>query len=87
MSDLYLFDTNILVHLVRESLIGDHIRRTYQPLITDPLPLISVVSEGELRSLAHQWQWGQRKISQMHFSLRHLSRIQVDQEDVFELMQ
>src|SRR5262249_43433578 len=84
MPDLYLFDTNILVHLIRESPIGAYLRQTYQPLLADPRPLISVVTEGELRSLAHQWQWGKRKISQMHFFLHHLARIQVDQEDVFE---
>jgi len=38
MPDLYLFDTNILVHLVRESAIGDYDRPTYQPLMADLAP-------------------------------------------------
>lgn len=84
MNDLYLFDSNILVHLIRESALGDYIRQTFRPLVADPRPLISIVTEGELRSLAHQWLWGQRKTSQMHFFLRHLSRVPIDREDVFE---
>lgn len=84
MSDLYLFDTNILIHLVRESSLGDYVRQKYRPLVADPRPLISVVTEGELRSLAHQWKWGAHRKDQMRFFLRHLHRAPVDAEDVFE---
>jgi len=84
MSDLNLFDSNILVHLIRESAVGDHVRQTYQPLVADPRPLISVVTEGELRSLAHQWKWGNRKKEQMHFFLQYFWRVAIDTEDVFE---
>ncbi len=84
MSDLYLFDSNILIHLIRESTLGDYIRQTYRPLVADPRPLISVVTEGELRSLAHQWKWGQYKKEQMRFFLNYFLRVPVDAEDVFE---
>ncbi|MBS1791360.1 MAG: PIN domain-containing protein [Acidobacteria bacterium] len=83
MSDLILFDSNILVHLIRESAIGDYVRQRYQPLIADPRPMISVVTEGELRSLAHQWKWGKQKNDQMRFYLQHFWRVAVDTEDVF----
>lgn len=84
MSNLFLFDTNILIHLVRESSLGDYVRKTYKPLIADPRPLISVVTEGELRSLIHQWKWGNRKINQTDFFLQYFSRVPVDRKDVFE---
>ena len=83
MNDLNLFDSNILVHLVRESALGDYIRQKYQPLVADPSPMISVVTEGELRSLAHQWKWGKQKKEQMRFFLQHFWRVAVDTEDVF----
>jgi hypothetical protein len=54
MSRNYLLDSNILVHMVRESLLADYVRLTYKPLLADPRPAISVVTEGELRSLAIQ---------------------------------
>lgn len=83
MSSLNLFDSNILIHLVRESSLGDFIRHEYQPLLADPRPLISVVTEGELRSLMHQWKWGIRKKEQTQFFLQYFWRIPVDNEDVF----
>ena len=29
----YLFDSNILIHMVRESLLADYVRQTYSPLL------------------------------------------------------
>lgn len=68
-SPLYLLDTNILVHYVRASTLWERVRDKYQPLTTEPRPIISVVSEGEIRSLATQWEWGQKKPDQMEFAL------------------
>jgi hypothetical protein len=57
-TDLYLLDTNILVHYVRGSPVWRHVRDTYAPLTITPTPLFCMVSEGEIRSLALQRQWG-----------------------------
>lgn len=82
MEDLYLLDTNILVHLIRESLIGDHIRSNYSLFLTAPKPLICVVSEGELRSLALQWKWGKRKQDQMEFYFSFFGRAPIEKPDL-----
>jgi tRNA(fMet)-specific endonuclease VapC len=66
---LYVLDTNILVHYVRRSAVWERVRDAYQPLTIDPRPIISVVSEGEIRSLATQWKWGKQKLDQMEFAL------------------
>jgi len=58
---LYLLDTNILVHGVRMDDTGQRIKATYDLLMTQNRPLISVVSDGELRSLAEQWAWVWRR--------------------------
>ena len=60
---LYLLDTNILVHLVRGDGIGQHIQADYAPTLLDPRPLISIVSEGELRSLTYQFHWGKANLN------------------------
>lgn len=52
MNTLYFLDTNILVHLVRNDATGQHLNQTYGLLLTEPRPLVSGVTEGELRSLA-----------------------------------
>lgn len=85
MSDLYLFDTNILVHLVRNDITGQHIRATYSPFLTDPKPFICTVSEGELRSLALQWAWGKQKTNQMGFVLGYFRRVSIERPDAMQV--
>jgi tRNA(fMet)-specific endonuclease VapC len=84
MANLLLFDTNILVHLIREDLLGDHIRNTYTPFLTNPKPFICVVSDGEIRSLALQWAWGKQKLDQMHFLLGFFRRVPIEQANVLQ---
>jgi tRNA(fMet)-specific endonuclease VapC len=69
LSPLYLLDTNILVHLVRGDAVWARVRAIYQPLLLDPCPIISVVTAGELRSLALQFNWKAEKVDQMEFYL------------------
>src|SRR5215210_8386191 len=79
----YLLDSNILIHIVRGTSLAEYVKQKYQPLLSDPLASISVVTEGELRSLALQWNWGAQKKEQVRYWVNHLVRIEVDSEDVF----
>ena len=85
MGDVYLFDTNILVHLVRNDITGQQIRSKYSPFLTDPKPFICPVSEGELRSLALQWAWGKQKIDQMGYMLGYFRRASIERSDVMQV--
>jgi tRNA(fMet)-specific endonuclease VapC len=78
----YLLDTNVLVHYVRASPVWVRIRDVYQPLTVIPSPLISVVSEGEIRSLALQWKWGRKKLDQMEFALSFFQSQTIDNPDL-----
>lgn len=80
----YLLDTNVLVHFVRGSSVWVRLRDQYQLLTTTPCPRISVVTEGELRSLAAQWQWGERKLDQLEFCLSVFERLTIDNPAVIE---
>lgn len=82
MPELYLFDTNILVHLVRNDATGQQIRAKYKPFSLDPKPRFCVVSEGEIRSLALQFLWGGPKLNQMEFALAHLGRLTIENLEV-----
>ncbi len=79
---LYLLDTNVLVHFVRASAVWARVRDVYQPLTTDPRPIISVVTAGEVRSLALQWKWGQKKLDQMEFALGFFKAVTIHEPDV-----
>src|SRR5258707_11440967 len=82
--DPYLLDTNILVHFVRSDAIWRHIRATYSPLLVDPRPLISIVTVGELRSLANQFGWQAAKRSQMDFVSSYFRRISIDADRILD---
>ena len=79
---LYLLDTNILVHLVRGDAVWGRVRATFQPLLTDPRPIISVVTAGELRSLAFQFNWKTEKIDQVEYYLGYFKRVSIDDAEI-----
>lgn len=57
----YLFDTNIILHLVRGSLEYQMWNQTYQFFDKDNVVMTSLISIGEMESLAHQLNWGDIK--------------------------
>ncbi len=81
-SPLYLLDTNILVHYVRGSSVWHRIREVYQPLLISPTPKFCLVGEGEIRSLAVQWGWAERKLGQMEFCLGYFRPQTIDDPDI-----
>ena len=56
-----LLDTNILVHIFRGRTAAAVLERKYQLGQRSPRPAISVVSKGEILSLALQFGWGDRQ--------------------------
>ena len=75
---LRILDTNVLVHYVRDDRTWARIRLDYQLLVVEPTPLISIVTEGELRSLARQRDWGRDKRDRMEFALGYFKIVPVD---------
>ena len=62
---LHLLDTNVLVALMRAKELGQHIDETYKPRQARFKPIISVVSVGEMLSLARQFSWGAKKTAEI----------------------
>ena len=79
-----LLDTNILVHYVRRDAVWTKVRSRYQPLMASPTPLISVVTTGELRSLAYQWNWSLANRSQMEFILGYFKVVTIHDAAIVE---
>jgi tRNA(fMet)-specific endonuclease VapC len=55
---IYLFDSNIVLHYVRQSAIMTQIEQNFDPFGLGNEAWMCVVSKGELRSIAVQNQWG-----------------------------
>jgi predicted nucleic acid-binding protein len=83
MATLFLLDTNILVHLVRGDATGEYLRAAYSPTMIEPRPLISIVTEGEVRSLTYQFRWGKSKVEQALFYLSYFKRVSIDQPEIY----
>ncbi len=81
---LYVLDTSILVHAVRRGRVWDRIRARYNLLAVEPRPVMSVVSVGEMRSLAYQRGWGREKRDQLDFLLGYFRRMSIDTPAVIE---
>lgn len=80
----YLLDTNILVAYIRAGQLGEHIERTYRLSALAYKPLISVVTVGEILSLAGKFGWGEQKIFAMNRLLQELIRVDVNDDRVLE---
>lgn len=59
----YVFDTNILLHYLRNEpdSIVNLLEMKYNPLDIDNTPIVCVVSIGELKSLAKRNRWGKNE--------------------------
>lgn len=80
----YVLNTNVLLHLIRGDQLRQHIKSIYDPTLAEPRPVISVVTAGELRSLALQFQWGKTKVDQALFYLSYFQRISIDQDPILD---
>jgi tRNA(fMet)-specific endonuclease VapC len=62
----YLLDTNIVVALVRYPNFSEYLKSTYP---TNSRRIISVVTQGEAKSLTIQWKWGASKLQRLEYVL------------------
>ena len=70
MTKKIIFDTNILVHIVRNENFFFNFEKEYD--LAKANKIISVVSEGEILSLSEQFKWGNRKKQRLFSILSNL---------------
>jgi tRNA(fMet)-specific endonuclease VapC len=75
----YLHDTNIILHQVRDNALAQWIEVTYVLPGVSPPPYISIVSVGELLSLASQFNWGTSRRQRLADILRGLRVLNLDE--------
>jgi tRNA(fMet)-specific endonuclease VapC len=62
-STLYLFDTSVLLALLRGKQLGNYLNQTFRLSEVINRPIISIVSHGEIWALAQRNSWGDRKVA------------------------
>ena len=78
----YLLDTNILLHLVRRDALAGWIEDRYGFIRRAANPLVSVVAEGEIRSLAIQFGWGAARLARLEMILAQAIIVPLEFEGV-----
>ncbi len=79
---IYLLDTNILVIYIRDNEVTEFIDKKFTPLKKEFSPSISVVSYGELKSLAIQNNWGKRKLEDLDKLVKEVLVIDINSTDI-----
>jgi tRNA(fMet)-specific endonuclease VapC len=68
----YLLDTNILLIYIRDKATRQFLESTYQPFNLENTPIISVVTVGEIQSIARRNKWGNAKLNLLNDILNDL---------------
>lgn len=80
----FLFDTNIVLHYLRKSSTRDKIEMLHKPSDPRNKAVVSVVSVGELRSIALQNNWGLRKLAELEEFLAEFLIADINTEAILE---
>ena len=80
----YFLDTNLLLVYIRNNLQAKQIEKDLQLFGGRHNLITSVVSVGELKSIAKQHKWGNRRITEMEDVLSDFLIADINSEDVLE---
>jgi predicted nucleic acid-binding protein len=80
----YLVDTNILLLYIRRDSRISAIDALFNPLTTSATSIISVVTEGELRSIALQRNWGTPKMMVVEAMLKNFLIADIHVQEIIE---
>lgn len=82
--ELFLVDTNVVVHYVRASWLADEVESRFNLRHRQERPLLCVVSIGELFALTRKLNWGEKKREQLTQLIRELVVVDINSGPVLE---
>lgn len=78
----YILDSGILVGYLRGSPFAEYVEKQYAPFNNPNISAISVITVGELYSLAIQFRWGEEKKKILYDLLRKIPRVDIHNEEI-----
>ncbi|MFK7982664.1 MAG: type II toxin-antitoxin system VapC family toxin [Saprospiraceae bacterium] len=78
----FVLDTNILVYFIRSDKHIQQLEKEFPLFSPENAAFISIVSVGEIRSLAYQFGWGKGKIKRMNIFLQALNPFPIDTDEL-----
>jgi predicted nucleic acid-binding protein len=80
----YLLDTGILLGYVRGAAYADYVEHKFGLSQPSSIPLVSVVSRGEIYSLAIQLGWGAQKRQELDALLRRIPVVDINTDRIIQ---
>ncbi len=80
----YILDTNILLTYVRDNVVTQNIENELNLITGNHNLVVSVVSVGEIKSIAKQNKWGERRINRLNDLFLDFIRTEINTEDIIE---
>ena len=80
----YILDTNIVLHLVRESLLATEVTNNFSFFKYLQKLFISVVVKGELKSLALKNKCGKNRMEKLSIILEEQIIVDINSEDIIQ---
>ena len=81
----FLFDTNILLYYIRENATASIIDSAYNPFGNGNTPVLSVVSVGEIKSIALRNNWGKVKLTKLRELMSLFVITDINSDDVLDV--
>ncbi|MCP5503148.1 MAG: PIN domain-containing protein [Leptospiraceae bacterium] len=78
----YIFDTNIILHMMRNSEIWKRVEREFSFENQNNKIYISIVSEAEILSLARQLAWSEKRVNTLIDILDNIYTLYINKEVV-----
>ena len=80
----FVLDTGIVLGYVRSAGYAEYVEKKYGLFSPPNIPMISVVSKGEIYSLAVQLNWGETKLKALEELLRKLPMVDINDEKIIQ---
>ena len=81
----YVLDTNIVLYYLKRGATFNSIEKQFSPFASQNRPIVSIVTVGELFSLALQRKWGDRKLSAANDFFQYVTIVDVRYNQLIKL--
>jgi len=80
----FVLDTGIILGYARASGYAEYVEKKFGLFSPPNIPLISIVSKGEIYSLAIQFDWGSAKLKTLDELLRKLPVVDINDDQILQ---
>ncbi len=78
----YFLDTGILLGYIRGSGYAEYVEHQFKLMEASSIPLISIVTVGEIYSLAEQFHWGEKKKRSLENLLNEIHAVDINHPQI-----